>query len=518
MLGVFQAIMASRDIGFTKDVIAINGKIPWRCPEDMAFFKKTTMGHVVIMGRVTFDSIGKPLPGRVNMVCSRQPRPEDLDQEVLWFNDVDACVECCRATYPTLEWFVIGGPAIYQCFISRGLVAKFWHTLLHEARTNLIVPMNASDQVLTYRLGRSLPGNFNTSVINKRPLGGSGKHTGDHKFLDSLEAQHSDAVAIVYEILIVNQEEAQILELMSNLITHGKPAYDRTQVGTMSSFGEFFEFDLSDDKFPLMTTRRLPLRMIFEELHLYISGKTDNNILRSKDVHVWDANTTREFLDARGLQRMPPGDMGASYGFLMRHFGAPYDTCLKDYTGQGVDQLQYVIDTIQREPNNRRMIISLWDPTNLHNCPLPPCLHYYQFDIGNVNPMDPEDPEDLPSKLADMIFPTLNCLMVQRSSDIAVAGGWNVATGALLTYMIAAICSKKTGIHIRPGTLKWCVGNSHVYLNLIEDVKEQLKRTPKIPPRLRFRNVPDRIEDFCWKDLELMGYIPDDRIRMQMNP
>jgi thymidylate synthase len=231
------------------------------------------------------------------------------------------------------------------------------------------------------------------------------------------------------------------------------------------------------------------LRGIFAELMLFIRGQTNNQILEDQRISVWRGNTTRDFLDARGLQHMPVGDMGASYGFLFRHFGAKYDTCLTDYTGQGVDQLGNLIQTIKASPNDRRLIISLWSPPDLDKCPLPPCLYNYQFYIHGKN---------------------LSCMMTQRSSDFAVAGGWNIATGALLTYLIAAVCK------LEPYELIWNLGDVHIYNNLTEQTKQQLVRCPRVFPKL-YINKKENIEDFEFSDLELLCYDPHESIEMILN-
>jgi thymidylate synthase len=276
---------------------------------------------------------------------------------------------------------------------------------------------------------------------------------------------------------------------MKEILQSGNPKMDRTKVGTKSLFGKQLKFSLRNNTFPLMTTRKMFLRGIFAELMLFIRGQTNNQILEDQKISIWRGNTSREFLDLRGLHHMPVGDMGASYGFLFRHFGAKYTTCLENYEGKGIDQLKNVIDTIKTNPNDRRMIISLWDPTNLDNCPLPPCLYNYQFYVHNGE---------------------LYCMMTQRSSDFAVAGGWNIATGALLTYLIANVCD------LKPAELIWNLGDVHIYNNLSTQVERQITRVPSPFPKIII-NKKENIEDFEFSDLELLCYDPQDPIEMTMN-
>lgn len=286
-----------------------------------------------------------------------------------------------------------------------------------------------------------------------------------------------------------NLEEQQILDCMSEILQQ-PDRVDRTGVGTKSLFGREMRFDIRE-KFPLMTTRRLSLRMIFEELLWILRGQTDTKILDAKKVPVWNPNTTREFLDSQGLTDNREGDLGESYGFLMRHFGAKYDGCDKDYTGQGFDQLQNVIHLLKTNPTSRRIMMVLWNPSTLHNQALPPCLYNFQFYVREGK--------------------YLSCKATQRSSDVSLAGGWNVAYIALLTYVLAEYCD------LIPDQLIWSVGDIHLYLNQLDGVKEQVKRTPHPYPTLRIINKPENLLDLEWENIKLDDYNPYKRIKLEMN-
>jgi dihydrofolate reductase/thymidylate synthase len=440
--------------------IGLNGLIPWRCPEDLANFRKITMGEVVIMGRKTYDSIGKPLANRLNIVVTRNK--DFKHSELIILNDLWEVVKFCHINCAKKKCFVIGGSEIYEWFWQNRLISTIHITHMFE--------MAKCDT--HFKWPRK-----NTQLISstKIPIG----------------SYSTKNIFIKYEVHNVkNPEEQQVLELMRTILRNGASKPDRTNIGTKSIFGQNLRFDLRNNSFPLLTTRKMFLRGIFAELMLFIRGQTDNQILEDQKISIWRGNTTREFLDARGLSHLPVGDMGASYGFLFRHFGAQYKTCKDDYSNQGVDQLKCVIDTIKTNPHDRRMIISLWDPTNLNNCPLPPCLYNYQFYV--------DDGE-------------LSCMMTQRSSDFAVAGGWNIATGSLLTYLIASVCN------LQPGDLIWNIGDVHIYNNLVAQVKEQINRTPNIFPKL-FINKKENIEEFEFSDLQLLNYNPHPPIELIMNP
>ena len=438
----------------TGNGIGLNGTIPWKCSEDLANFKKITTGGIVIMGRKTYDSIGKPLPNRINVVVTKNIAFSQ-DGVIVMHNLWDVVRYCYHND--NKKWFVIGGSEIYEWFLDNRLVST-----IHITHTFNITKCD---------------------TFFKWPR----KHT---QLVSCTSIPIKNGVNIKYEVhMVKNPEEQQVLELMRSILKSGNDKIDRTTVGTKSLFGAQLRFDLRNNTFPLLTTRKMFLRGIFAELMLFIRGQTDNQILEDQKISIWRGNTSREFLDSRELRHLPVGDMGASYGFLFRHFGAQYKTCKDDYSNQGVDQLKNVINTIRTNPNDRRMIISLWDPTNLDNCPLPPCLYNYQFYVHNGG---------------------LSCMMTQRSSDFMVAGGWNIATGALLTYLIATVCN------LHPAELIWNIGDVHLYNNLLEQVKEQIARQPTLFPKL-FINKKENIEDFEFKDLEMLCYKPAEPIALTMN-
>ncbi len=241
-----------------------------------------------------------------------------------------------------------------------------------------------------------------------------------------------------------------------------------------------WEYDLKDT-FPILTTKRIFLRGVFEELAFYISGKTDNKILQEKNIHIWDGNTSREFLDKRNLSHYEEGDMGETYGFNFRHFGADYKGCSQDYTNQGFDQIQNLLNLIKNDPNSRRMLITLWNPYTTHKAALPSCLFLYQFYVNQ---------EDN----------TLNAQIYLRSSDYFLANNWNVCTGALLIHMI---CNLKD-IHLNPGKLIVITGDTHIYKTHIDAVKENLLREPRPFPKLVLSEEKDNLTDYTYSDIRLI--------------
>jgi thymidylate synthase len=432
-----------------KSGLSKDGVIPWKNKQHDDIFKSMIAGHIVIMGRKTFSTLKHPLDSSINIVLSRTPFTAD---NVIVETDFVSCVRRCLRESFTKKLYVMGGAEIYKLFLDYGLVNELYITHISGE----------------YKCDVKMP-NFRQMPLTK--------------------THHIIKGAIITHYIAENVYESRFLQLGKEILDAKSERLDRTKTGTLSLFGKHLEFDLSREVFPLLTSRKMFFRGIFEELMFYLRGQTDNSILVSKGINVWTPNTTREFLDGRGLKHLPVGDMGPSYGFLFRHFGAKYVNCQTDYAGQGVDQLANVIHKIKTNPTNRRIIITLWDPTNEDLCPLPPCLYNYQFYVDNGY---------------------LSCMMTQRSSDYAVAGGWNVATGALLTILLAKVCD------LSPDKLIWNIGDVHVYKNLVDQFKEQLERHPNFFPRL-YLEKKENITDYEFKDLELLGYEPFPPIQFQLS-
>lgn len=220
-----------------------------------------------------------------------------------------------------------------------------------------------------------------------------------------------------------SHDEYQYLNHIKNIIEKGVKKSDRTGVGTFSIFGAQMRYSLRDS-FPLLTTKRVFWRGVVEELLWFIRGSTSAHELQGKNVHIWDANSTREFLDSVGLTEREEGDLGPIYGFQWRHFGADYKGMHADYKNQGIDQLAHVIDTIKNRPNDRRIIMCAWNPVDIPEMALPPCHCLVQFFVANDE---------------------LSCLLYQRSADMGLGVPFNIASYALLTYMIAHVTGLKVG-------------------------------------------------------------------------
>jgi thymidylate synthase len=247
---------------------------------------------------------------------------------------------------------------------------------------------------------------------------------------------------------------------------------------TRSISGAYIQVDLRDG-FPILTGRKVFWRGIVEELIWFLQGRTDAKWLQDRNIHIWDKNTTREFLDARGLN-YPEGEIGPGYGYQIRFAGGNYPEQV------GVDQLMNVIKTLKTNPNDRRMLINLWSVPDIDKMALPPCHLLYQFTVS----------EGL-----------LHGHLYQRSQDIVL--GWNTSTLALLTHII----SQETNIPV--GTISHTMADVHIYEAHIEGIQEYLNRCPYKSPHLIINNWTgiDKMES---QQFKLDKYHFHDAIKMEM--
>ena len=334
--------------------IAMNGGIPWRAPTDMRHFKRVTsetkdasLRNAVVMGRKTFDTIGKPLPNRINYVLTRNRGLLDSDSPNLHYvPGLDEALHRSTNNQNVERVFVIGGAEVY-----RETLRKFYRwidtTFLTFVETDY-----ECDQFLDKDL-----------VVDNHHYTGDGVQ----------KVEENGTVLTFHEFRGRNRGEEEYLDLMHRILDNGVIRSNRTGVNTISVFGERMEFDISQS-IPFLTTKRLAWKTMLRELLWFISGDTNNETLQAKNVHIWDGNSTREYLDSIGLTDREEGDLGPVYGHNWRHFGAEYVDCHTDYAGQGVDQLAEVIRLVKETPDSRRIIMSAWNPKAQPEMALPPCF------------------------------------------------------------------------------------------------------------------------------------------------
>lgn len=276
-------------------------------------------------------------------------------------------------------------------------------------------------------------------------------------------------------------EENQYLNLLDDILSSNSEFVGRNGK-TLSIYGSAMRFSLENNTIPLITTKKVAWKTCLRELLWFIKGQTNNKLLKEQNVHIWDANGSREFLDSRGLQNNNEDDLGPIYGFQWRHFNAEYVSCDTDYTNKGIDQLKEVIKTL-KDPklrNSRRMIISAWNPCQLNSMALPPCHIMMQFNVTNNN--------------------KLSCSMYQRSNDEACGTCFNIASYSFLTHLLAIHCD------LEPYEFIYYKGNCHIYEEHISNIKIQLQRQPYEFPTLQILNKRENIEDYNIDDFKVCNY------------
>jgi thymidylate synthase len=257
----------------------------------------------------------------------------------------------------------------------------------------------------------------------------------------------------------------QYLELVRHIRQHGARKHDRTGTGTLSVFGQQMRFDLRDG-FPVVTTKKLHLRSIIHELLWFLRGETNTAYLHEHNVTIWD-----EWADEQG-------ELGPVYGAQWRSWPAP--------DGGHVDQIQALMDTLGRDPDSRRLIVSAWNVADLPRMALAPCHLLFQFYVADGR---------------------LSCQLYQRSADVFLGVPFNIASYALLTHMVAQQADLAVGEFI------WTGGDCHLYLNHLEQADEQLRREPLPLPRLAIHRRPPSIFDYRFEDFEIVGYESHPAIR-----
>lgn len=257
------------------------------------------------------------------------------------------------------------------------------------------------------------------------------------------------------------------LNLVRHILEHGELKENRTGVAAYTVAGAMFEHDMAQG-FPLLTTKKMPFKVMATELEFFIKGITDKKWLQDRACHIWDEWASPRLAayghDEESKQRMrSERDLGPVYGFQWRHFGAQYENYDTDYTGRGVDQLAGLVEKLKTNPNDRRMIVSAWNPVALPEMGLPPCHYAFQCTVINGR---------------------LNLMWNQRSVDTMLGLPFNIASYALLLHLLA----KETGL--KEGKLVGFLGDVHIYENHLDGAREQLTRDPEKFPLPAIQTEP----------------------------
>ena len=285
-------------------------------------------------------------------------------------------------------------------------------------------------------------------------------------------------------------DEYQYINLIKHILEYGTMIEGRNG-NALTIYGSSMHFSLENNTWPLLTSKKVAWKTCAKELFWFLKGSTSNTELQEQNVHIWDGNGSRDFLDSRGLTNLQENDLGPVYGHQWRFFNAPYENCNTDYSGKGVDQIKYIIDSLKnpKERYSRRLILSAWNPQQLHEMALPPCHVLAQFNvIGNK----------------------LSCSLYQRSGDIGLGVPFNIASYSLLTHIIAKHCDLEANEFI------YHLGNCHIYDDHIEPLRNQVNNVLYPFPKISILEKYDNINNYSIKDIKVENYQCNNVIKMEM--
>lgn len=276
-------------------------------------------------------------------------------------------------------------------------------------------------------------------------------------------------------------------DLLIDIIENGVDKPDRTGIGSRAVFGRILRWDL-DKGFPLLTIRKVPMRIAFEETMFFLRGETNTKLLEEKNINIWKGNTSREFLDKRGLTHLPEGDMGKGYGYAWRH----WESVNPDHPDElmEIDQIADLLTGLKKDPYGRRHLVTGWNPSFLNQSALPPChmLHMYSVEGDfTVNQG------------------SLNNCFVMRSNDLYHGLPFNIASYALLNHIFAK------HLNLIPGDLVYMGWDVHLYQHQMEVANKLLDREPRKLPQLVIHKDLTTFDDILalqWEDIEIIGYDP----------
>jgi dihydrofolate reductase/thymidylate synthase len=492
--------------------IGKNNQIPWHITPDMKFFSKVTENGCVIMGRNTWESIppqNRGLKNRLNIILSKTfneysiSSQNNTGSESYLAKNVEEMIEIYKLVGNKRNIFIIGGSALYKQFLKiPDLIETIYITkinynyncdtffpheefLLFLKNNKTVVEKILSDKIVDKL--NNIEVEFEINKINV---------VNENQDIKEKIIFTSD---LLKEIdFNINKDETSYLNLLKQILDEDKEGRMTRNGRTFSIFGPQLEFDLTNNTLPLLTTRKIFLRGIFEELIFFIRGQTDTKILEEKGVNIWKGNTSREFLNSRNLN-YPDGFMGPMYGFQWRHFGADYKDGLEDYNGKGYDQLYNLIKTLAEDPNSRRLLLTTYNPDAVDKSVLAPCHGIVvQFYVQNGY---------------------LDCKMYQRSCDTVLGEPFNITSYALMTHLIAYVCGLKAR------RLVISLGDAHIYEQHVEGVRELLSRKPYRFPKLNIRRIFEGetieekikfLETFRFDDIEVVGYKSHPAIKFDM--
>ena len=493
-------------------IIGINNTLFTGINEDFAHFKEQTLNKIVVMGYNTFTSLpGKNpinlLGQRLNVVISNNHYDMIVDKisesdeklEILVYRTFEEFYNTLiegKVVFENEDYnkvkdiFIIGGSHLYNHIYDNYKINAIYETISdvrisiddYSRHRNKIIYFNRLiDENRFYKIySKSSSGimNINTGYSIHNPLGGSNKINGTYK------------INIYQNKTDVNFQELEYLNLLKVIYDEGIHKDSRNSKVLSIFSPPQMRFDLRKG-FPLLTTKRVPWKTVLKELLWFISGSTDNKVLQSKKVRIWDGNSSKGYLESRGLGDYSEGELGPIYGFQWRHFGAEYKGIDHDHKGEGVDQLKYVIDLIKKDPGSRRIILNSWNAKDLDRMALPPCHVMVQFSV-------------------DTHEGCIDAKLTQRSGDMFLGIPFNIASYAYLLHIIGNITGYTPRFFIHD------IGDAHIYDNHKEAIIRQIKNTTYEFPKLVIKRKLNDIDDINETDFDIINYQNQGTIKADM--
>lgn len=515
--------------------IGKDGKLPWHNAADMKWFKDTTMGHTVIMGRKTYESIGSPLPGRLNLIVSSKQ-----ENKPYWFTSVEEAINKAKELNEEKDIFIIGGASIYKYVLDKNLADIVYIDYLAEN----VEGADAFFPVLS---------EMDNWVCDEPPI----------------EVEKSKAYASKYywsSENVVNNVDSQYLQLLEDILKNG--TVKESRAGKVHSvFGRQMRFNLKEG-LPMLTTKKMFSKGVIYELLWFLKGDTNIKYLVDNGVHIWDDDAYRYYKtlmaeqEKRNNGKLPTfkvvnlsnnnltveidgilskedflegvkeewiifdneedpmfdykfGDLNKVYGYQWTKWG-------------GHNQIKEVIETLRTNPDDRRMIVSAWNIEDIPNMALPPCHYSCQFYTKLMTLEERRDwylencatdgmnLDDATHEFFDSVgVPSrkLSCLWNQRSCDTLLGVPFNILSYAILTHLIAQCVNMDVDELIFNG------GDVHIYENQMEGCKEQLSRDPKrySLPQIHINREITNIEDFTYDDIKILNYHSYPTIKMPLS-
>lgn len=457
---MYEIVVAlSKNLGIGK-----NNKLPWNIKEDLKHFKELTVNNIVVMGRKTYFSLpekNRPLPNRINIIITNNPNDYKNTENII-FTNLENFYKCIQNVKKKI--FIIGGQEIYKLFINE--TTKMHLTYIDK----------------NYDCDVKFPSFKNFEIKNYSENYYSENENCNYRFITLIK---NDNI----------QNELPYLELVKDIIRKGHERLDRTGVGTKGLFGKQIRFDISKN-IPILTSKYISWKSVIKELLWFLKGSTNANELNKEGVKIWNGNTTRDFLDKRGLDNYQIGDIGPMYFFQIYHFNAEYYGFNHNYENQGFNQMEILYNGLKNDPFSRRHLLTTYNPIAIEKSVLAPChgivIQFYVEEYNNEK--------------------YLSCHMYQRSVDVFLGLPFNILSYAVLTHIIAF------QLDMIPKELIISTGDTHIYKNHIEQIKKQLGNDLYAFPILKLNNCikTKKLSQINIEDFDIIGYFSNEKIKGEM--